>query len=326
MENSFFAIGDITSDSFITLEDAEVLCDIDKENCKICMRWGDKIPFKDVNVVHAVGNSANAAVSANKLGIKTGLLSGIGDDEGGDNTIRTLEMAGISTDHILREKGKKTNHHYVLSYNAERTILVKHEEFSYSLPHVSPKMIYLSSLGPGTQDFHLDICNWTLPKSTLVFQPGTFQINLGYDALERVYRRADIFIANKEEVQRIFKTEESSIEKLLSIVQDGGPSIALITDGVKGAYMRTKEGENYHVPLYPDPAPPKERTGAGDAFASTFASYILKGMSPEESLLRAPINSMAVVQKIGAQAGLLSHEAIEQLLKDSPKNYCVQSL
>ena len=31
------AIGDITTDAFIKLEDAEVHCDVDKENCKLCV-------------------------------------------------------------------------------------------------------------------------------------------------------------------------------------------------------------------------------------------------------------------------------------------------
>lgn len=38
------------------------------------------------------------------------------------------------------------------------------------------------------------------------------------------------------------------------------------------------------MPLYPDPAPPKERTGAGDAFASTFVAALAKGNTIEEAL------------------------------------------
>ncbi len=75
------------------------------------------------------------------------------------------------------------------------------------------------------------------------------------------------------------------------------------------------------MPLYPDPAPPKERTGAGDAFASTFVAAAAKGMQLEEALLWAPINSMNVVQKVGAQAGLLTEKELLHYLHTAPKNY-----
>ena len=45
----------------------------------------------------------------------------------------------------------------------------------------------------------------------------------------------------------------------------------------------------YFMPIYPDQKPPKERTGCGDAFSTTFASFVLKGMSKVESLSRAPV-------------------------------------
>ena len=75
------------------------------------------------------------------------------------------------------------------------------------------------------------------------------------------------------------------------------------------------------MPLYPDPAPPKERTGAGDAFASTLVAALAKGNTLEGALQWAPINSMNVVQHTGAQNGLLSEKEIEALLLKSPDWY-----
>ena len=44
----------------------------------------DKIPYEDVTVVPAVGNSANAAVSAARLGLPVSFVSFVGDDRDGD--------------------------------------------------------------------------------------------------------------------------------------------------------------------------------------------------------------------------------------------------
>jgi sugar/nucleoside kinase (ribokinase family) len=64
--------------------------------------------------------------------------------------------------------------------------------------------------------------------------------------------------------------------------------------------------------MYPDPAPPVDRTGAGDSFAST--------------LTWAPINSMSVVQYVGAQKGLLTREKLEKYLQDAPEDYKAEKL
>ena len=99
-----------------------------------------------------------------------------------------------------------------------------------------------------------------------------------------------------------------------------GPKIVAITDGPDGAYA--SDGKNqYYMPIYPDPAPPFERTGAGDSFATGFMSALIYGKSVEEALLWAPINAMSVVQYTGAQEGLLTKKELLSLLSKAPKNY-----
>jgi ribokinase len=75
------------------------------------------------------------------------------------------------------------------------------------------------------------------------------------------------------------------------------------------------------MPNYPDPKPPLDRTGAGDAFASTIAAALMLGESLETALRWAPINSMSVVQQMGAQAGLLSREELQRYLDTAPEDY-----
>ena len=103
-------------------------------------------------------------------------------------------------------------------------------------------------------------------------------------------------------------------------IKNLGPKSVWITDGRKGAYFMDDTGV-YLMPLYPDPRPPFERTGAGDAFASTFISALALGKTPEESARWAPVNSMSVVQSIGAQKGLLSRKEIEKYIAEAPESY-----
>jgi len=319
----FIGFGDTVTDAFIELQDAEVSCDINREHCKICMRFGDKIPYKDVHVVPAVGNSANAAVSASRLGLASALVSDLGDDYYGEECLAALKAEGVDTRFVKINKGRKTNYHYVLMFGAERTILVKHEEYNYSLPDIGdPKWIYLSSMGENSLAIHAEIAAYlkNYPGVKLAFQPGTYQIKLGYEALKEIYQRSDLFFCNKEEAQRILKTKEEDIKKLLKAMSDIGPKTAVITDGPKGAYAY--DGIDYwFMPMYPDPKPPISRTGAGDAFSSTFTVAIALGLGIETALRWGPVNSMSVVQQIGARAGLLKREQIEEYLAKAPDYY-----
>ena len=61
------------------------------------------------------------------------------------------------------------------------------------------------------------------------------------------------------------------------------------------------------------------------AVASVVAALAL-GEPLEEALLWGPINAMSVVQEIGAQKGLLTREAIETYLKNTPAQYHVESI
>jgi len=327
-EYDFIAIGDITTDAFIRLKDAEVHCVLDHENCTLCMRFGDKIPYEFVEVVRAVGNSPNASVTATRLGLSSALVSNIGKDQNGAECIEELKKNNINTDFVSTHDGKNTNYHYVLWYTDDRTILIKHEIFDYSLPNIGkPKWVYLSSLGEASLPFHQTLATYLAenPEVQLAFQPGTFQIKFGKDALKDIYARTNVFFCNKEEAERILEKENSEISDLLLGIQALGPKMVVISDGPKGSYM-LNNGVIWHMPMYPDPKPTYDRTGAGDAFSSTFISALILGKTPEEALRWGPVNSMSVVQQIGAQKGLLSREKLEEYLAQAPADYTPKRL
>lgn len=324
------SIGDITTDAFIKLKDAEVHCDINKTNCKLCIRFGDKIPYESVTVVRAVGNSPNASVSAARLGLKSALLTYMGDDENGKECLESLKKDGVITEYVQIEDGKHTNYHYVLWYDVDRTILVKQESFNYTLDGVkAPKWIYLSSMGESSLSFHSKIADFVQknPETKLAFQPGTFQIKLGAETLKRIYAETQIFFCNVEESQIILNEKSRDLKTLLKGIASLGPKTVIITDGFEGAYAyEAKEGTEdvWFMPIYPHT--PYERTGAGDAFASTIISAIALGKNLEEALSWGPINAMSVTLKIGAQEGLLSREKLEEYLKNAPGNYKLKKI
>jgi len=319
----FLSIGDIVVDDFIRIKDAEATCDLDQENCKLCVRFGDKVPFEFHDVLYAVGNSANAAVSAARLGLNSATLGVVGNDEHGKKCIETIAGNKVSTEYVETDPTLPTNYHYVLWYGPERTILVKHAPYERHLPKdlVPPKWIYLTSLGSNTESFHHEIAEWLKnhPETKLAFQPGTFQMLLGKEKLSDIYKMSEVFFCNYEEAQRILGNKETDVKKQMESLSALGPKIVVVTDGYKGAYARDVDGTCWFMPIYPHE--PKERTGAGDAFASTVTSCLALGKTLEEALMWAPINAMSVTQETGAQKGLISQDKIMEYLKNAPADY-----
>ena len=327
----FLAVGDIVVDAFIRLKDAQVHCKINNEECEICMRWGDKIPYEFAEVVPAVGNSANAAVAAARLGLTSALRAYVGDDMYATQCYAALEISKVSLDYLEKVKGKSTNYHYVLWFESQRTILVKHETFEYTVPDMpqGPEWLYLSSLGENSLPYHYALIQklkeW--PNTKLAFQPGTYQMKFGTKELADVYKRADIFFCNKEEAERIFGQKAGSdVKELLKSLQALGPKVVVMTDDTRGSYSIDESGVMRHAPRYPDPRPPYEITGAGDALASTVVAALALGKPLTEALLWGPINASSVLQGIGAQKGLLTREQLEKNLANPPGDYKLKEI
>jgi ribokinase len=321
------SIGDVFNDTFIELEDAHVTCAIDKTNCTISMKFGDKLPYKSATLIRGVGNAGNAATSAARLGLSSALLTFTGHDDDGEKIVQHFRDEHVSDIFMTKDPTLPTNNAYVLEYGAERTILVKQEAYPYTIPNDllaanPPAWIYLTSLGKTTLAFHHDLAAWVTahPDTKLAFQPGTFQLQLGKDELSDIYRATYLFFCNVEEAQRILATEERDVKLLMQKIRELGPKIVSITDGPNGAYA-SDGTDAWFMPIFPDIAPPLQRTGAGDAFASTFTSALASGLPIEEALMWGPINSMNVVQHIGAQTGLLYRKDIEAYLAKAPEDY-----
>src|SRR3989344_6986143 len=143
----FLAIGDTVIDAFIKLKTAQIIGEPDSPGYEIAIPFAEKVEYEDVFVIPAVGNAANAAISAARLGLNTAIVTNLGDDRDGEDCLATLKKNNVRTDFVKINPGMKTNYHYVLWYEAERTILIKHQNYQYTLPDVgSPKWIYFSSV------------------------------------------------------------------------------------------------------------------------------------------------------------------------------------
>jgi len=320
------SVGDTVTDAFIRLMKDQAQAYENQYGNWLAMPFGTKIPYDHVEEVKAVGNAANAAVSFARLGLKSAYATNVGGDPQGRDMIDALHHNGVDTRFVRVNPGKKSNYHYVLWYGDERTILIKHEAYDYHWAHLRPnevpRWVYFSSVSEHALEYHDQIAEWleTQPDTKLAFQPGTFQMKAGAERLKAIYQRSEVLILNREEAVTVGGGNHEDINDLFDKLHALGPKTVVITDGPAGAYASNGQ-DRYKMPLYPDPSAPYDRTGAGDAFASTLVAALAKGMSLEDALRWAPINSMSVVQKVGAQAGLLTEEEMKHYLSTAPEWY-----
>lgn len=324
MQYDIIGIGDVTTDCFIRLKEAEELTN--HGVLELCMPFGTKIPYESATEVWATGNASNAALCVAKLGLSAALVTSVGDDDDGKKIIESLRTRGVGTEYVTTHPGMHTNYYYILQHGPERTILLKHEPFPKVIPTFAeqPHWLYFSSAGDlAFQNAVGRYC--TDNNIRLAFQPNTEQIDAGYEPMKDVYAATDIFICNKEEAQKIVHSTSDNVKELMAAIRAFGPKIVAITDGPHGANIMDENGA-WHIPMYPDPAPPVSRTGAGDVTASTTVAYIIKGLAPQEALMRGAINAAAGVQAIHAQLGTLTPEEIEEWYAKRPADFVATPL
>lgn len=315
MTNSLdlITIGDSTVDTFIKIEDASVVCDINRKDCKICLPYGGKVPVEAIEYAVA-GNAANVAVGAKRLGLSVAIYTNLGGDDQGRRIQQTLEKEGVSQDYVEVHSDKKSNLSVVLSFQGERTIFVYHQDWFYRLPKLADcRWLYLTSMAESFTSSNImdDVCHFVdKSKTKLVYSPGTFQLKADVKRYPKVLERCELLIVNMEEAKRIMgidPKERVEVQDLLSKMLLLGARKVVITDGEEGSYA-TDGNSNLKAGIFPTRL--VEKTGAGDAYSSGFVAALAKGESLGEAMIWGTINAAHEVRQVGTQKGILTLEEL----------------
>ena len=306
-------IGDATFDTFFVIDNDSPQCHLNKDKTQLCLNYADKISLTSVGQ-SAGGNAANVAVGIKKLGLKTAIVTELGDDMNGLAVEEALTRAHVDTRLIHIRKNHQTRFSVVLNYRGERTILSYHANRTYVLPSLpQTKWIYYTSLGKTFERLQekLIALKKRRPEIKIAANPGSYQLRYGLAHFKKILPHADILFVNKEEAAKIIGKRQP-LKATMHSLHRLGPKLVLMTDGMRGSFG--SDGRQiYTMPIFP--ITPTGKTGAGDAFASGFLTAHVLGKSLEEALRWGTANSTGVIQQVGAQRGLQTKAGIQTLLK-----------
>lgn len=265
---------------------------------------GEKIQIKELRF-DIGGGGTNTAVAFSRLGLKTGYVGKIGDDESGKKIIQMLKKEKIKFLGKV-EKDKITGHSIILdSKGGERTILIyKGINDDISMKDVKKfktKWLYFSSSGGKSFQTKKELIeNMKKQGVKVAFNPSAYLIK--NKNLNHLLKMTDILILNKEEAQMLVGKKEKDLLKELNKL---GPKIVVITD--KDKLVSCYDGNKKYF-LKPNKIKVVERTGAGDAFSSGFVAGQIAGKSIEDSLNLGLRESESVIQHFGTKENLIKEK------------------
>lgn len=284
----------------------------------VSLELGDKIPV-GIDALTLGGNGANVSVGLARLGIQTTFFTYLGADILSTEIEQKIKEEGIKL--LSDQKShKNTSLAIILDFDADRVILSHHEVHEHGFSYTGgglPHMVYLTSIGNVWEHAYqaaIDFCmSHNIPYA---FSPGSYQMDDLNETCMNALKTATLLFVNREEAQKLTEKlgiRASDIKSLLFALKHHGPELVSITDGKNGGYCIDQESHVYTIPAFPENSS-IEKTGAGDSYATGFLASYLQGNSAEESMRWGTLNANAVMQHIGAQAGLLTKQAMQELL------------
>ncbi|HUD05136.1 MAG TPA: carbohydrate kinase family protein [Patescibacteria group bacterium] len=320
-------VGDCKIDIFLKIPEDNPHFGLDEEKNKLFLSYGEKI-YIDKYVLGIGGNATNTSVGMARLGLSVGLCAEIGRDELAKKILEELKKEDVNTD-FLSQTDKETSISIGLNYKDDRTLLTEHvqREHLFNFASLQTKFIYLTSLGNVWETTYQQVLEFKKTTEVkLAFNPGTIQLAKKGKVFMNILENTDYLFVNKQEAEELLygqeleltTNNESQIKKLLYGIKSLGAKNVVITDGDNGSFAQDENNKFYHLEIVRVEV--VEKTGAGDAYTAGFLAAVLNSQPIKEAMRWGAFDAASVIQKIGAEEGLLTKTELEDKLKSTENN------
>ena len=269
---------------------------------------GEEVGIIDINKAPG-GSAANTIVALARLGIDTGFVGVLGNDNEGDRIIDAFMREGVDV-MIKRVDGSTGAAIGFIDSKGERTLYIypgvndKLRINDIDMEFVAnSKFVHMSSFVNRAQLEML--CELAMQlkesKSKLSFSPGMLCSKYELADLCTIIERSEVVFLSENELESLVSGNnyENRASKLLDI----GASIVCVTLGERGCYVVNTAAESYLVEAYPT-ADVVDTTGAGDAFAAGFLYGLLHSKSIYECARAGNLLASYCIRRYGSRNGL----------------------
>lgn len=314
-------IGGVSRDVFLKTSEGK-LVQKDKETF-LGFLYGSKIIPEEAYFTYG-GGGYNTSVNFSRLGLRVALVSSIAKEGTGSSIVSELKKRNVNISHLYRNSSLHTalsiiiveeKDHVIFTYRGSNDDLVIGRWWLLK----RAGWFYITSLTGKSHALLPKIFNFAKKnKIKVAWNPGSVQLDEGYNKLTEFLNSTHILNLNKGEAIELLKSAGSKInfddeKALLGELKSFGPEIVVITDGPKGAYACDGFMEYYQKALSAEIV---DTTGAGDSFGSTFAACQIMGFDMVKSLEFAARNAASVVGRYGATEGLIPKKDLFVLRKE----------
>lgn len=287
--------------------------------------FNSKLLGGKINVKHMYfdigGGGSNTAATLANMGLKTALLSQVGNDLAGKEVIRVMKKFKVNINLLKIHDQEETGYSVIfIDKTGDKTALVFRgaSDFTYfnNLPKnkLNTNWFFITSLNGNIQMLQKIFSLAKKNKIKVAWNPGGAELDLGKNKLKNLLKNTDVLLLNLKEARRLTATKTNNIKKLFGNLRKlNQKGILCITGGKKGAWVEDGNtlvwADIFNLLIV-------NATGAGDAFGSGFvAGLILYKNNIQKALQLGMLNSNSVVTKMGAKHGLLKKPPTKKMLE-----------
>ena len=252
------------------------------------------------------GKGANQAAAAAKLGAEVVMVSHVGDDLFGRDTIEGMQALGINTDHVRAVAGTTSGVAPIfVTPNGENSILIikgANDTLSPADVDEATAELLRCDLILLQLEIPLETVYYTIEWAQrhgkrVLLNPAPATQALSFERIASV----DFFMPNQTELAILSGLPTDTAEEAFAaatLLLDRGMRVVVVTLGAEGAIL-VAPGQHLKIP--PVPVQARDTTGAGDAFIGAFAFHHAGGLDLEASLQAAAAYAAHSVTRSGTQ-------------------------
>ena len=266
------------------------------------------------------GKGANQAVMAAKLGADVTMITKLGRDVFGENTLKNFERFGIATRHVhftdqafsgvapiaVDPEGRNS----IIIVTGANDLLTP-AEIEAARPEIAAADVLVCQLEIPLEPNLAALRLARAEGVTTIFNPAPAKPELP----EEIYRLSDVFCPNETETQLLTGMPVTTLEEAESAARAllaRGAGAVILTLGERGSLVVTPDSAQ-HVPAQAVKA--VDSTGAGDAYVGSLAYFLGLGKPLLEAAQRAGGIATRSVLKPGTQTSFPSRDEVPELLK-----------